>query len=295
MKLLLIIILAGGGYYFFIQKPKADAYNEYISGSKSGSGSKSSNSSSGSDFREYTSVSQSDYKGLSKSETIKLAINNVHALHDQLNAQLKGSSKAQGAAIKVMIDDFLKDYIKALGKAYTASSGDDKGALKTLKTFIVNWYQRMSYIEQQYSKFSNMIKYSSSGNLSTMQATNRHALTELSKLIKDDNHYVTTFRNNYFASIKKYGISNSHIKGYASQIAKDLNRIYNSRIAVNNSLKTLIDKVYAFNSFVLRNNKNGYISINNRGKYDALVRIVNEIKAAESAHKSTRAAYYNKF
>ena len=290
MRFLLILIIAGGGYYFYNNhKEKSDAYKEYTS--KSGNASKTS---SDSDFKNFTNTGN-NYKGLSKGDTITKAINNIKALHHQFNTSMDGAGNKGGKEVKFMIDNFIKKYITTLGKAYTASSSGNKASLKTIKTYVVNWYQRMGYMEQEVQKFLDMIEYGSKGNLSTMQSSNRHALTELAKLLKSDNHYVTTFKNNYFASMKKQSISHSAIKSYAAQLNKDFAKVTTSRIAVNKSLNVLIDKVYAFNSFVLRNSKNGFISVSNRGKYDALRRIITEIEAAERDFNATQNAYYNSY
>lgn len=279
MKFLVFIILVAGGGYYYTQHYQKDAN----SGSSGGSTDTSS-------ILKEGGVNETRYKGLSKPDLVTQSVKDAKALQYNLNSILENLDDNTGTKTKSEVDRFVKNYIKILGKAYTAAKGQDKTALKAIKLFVVGWYQREAYNHEQIMKNINILKWSTKGNLTDSQSSNRYALTELAKLTKQDSTYLSSFRNNIRSSRSKYSISNSEIRSYFDELVSSMDSLAVSGTSLNKSLSKLIDKVYAYNSWVLRNFSSGNGTIN-RGKWEALIRIVDEIKVAKTEFDREWAQY----
>lgn len=227
-----------------------------------------------------------------KENTINAAMVKVSELNSayikNVNANINGSA----LKLKQMSDNYIKQFVKELGKAYVVAEGHDKAALKYLKEFEVSWERNFSAYNVKMEKMDDLLSFDLKGDVNKVQSTNKYALTEMSKLIKGDTSYMNSAFYNFSAAMKKFKIENENIKTYFYSYGKSIKRLLKPRIELNNSGKVLIDKFYEFNSLVRQATQNNKLVITRQSQADHINNVVKEANAARADYK-TKLAIYN--
>lgn len=282
MKIIIILMMVGGGYYFFnSQKPKSD----------DGKKDKSAKVTSRSDDQVliHEEVNKPNSYVQSDKDKVASAISEVHNLNSIYSAKLE-KTELTGVRVEI-IREYLRGYIVALGKAYKASSGHDKAALKSMKIFVESWYKKDIKDAVSFDQIESKISFETKGDLSETIANNGYLLTELSKQVKSNQRYIVQFRKNFYASMKKYNLQDENIKAYRDFLKTDFNKSVRLATPLNQSMKVFIDKLYRFNTFLLNNNKNNMLVIDQAG-YKLLSRIISEMEAAYKDLVKKQNIYY---
>ena len=271
MRILLLGVVAVVGFVYF----------------KGGNLSNSSSSGSGGNNKEMAKLADSK-------QPFDLIIKDIY---DRQYAHSEFVRTSRNISTKELISGnkkFLADYYKLLGKAYKASSGGDRKAVKVVKDHMVKWFKvSLQYLKKVDTSMESL-KFSQSGNLTDQIATNNAIMEEISKWNKQLQHFEKYFVGDFTRALKATGMSKASLKSYCKDLINLVNEEHSLNGKVYKVCNKMLDKAYWVNTWLMNNLKGGRLVVKNQNQIRNLNAALKELTILDKQLSTLMNQYYNR-